>query len=103
MYSQLNESQQRVGKAGPIISVYTSSPFLLFDYSLLFFCLRFTSRTVIFDNVGLDLYLTKDLDNGLGSERDQAGKVETLTYIQLFGHFNNTSITIDLFSPEVIT
>ena len=31
-------------------------------------CLQFTAQTVIFDNVARDGYLTKDFDNGLGSE-----------------------------------
>ena len=47
---------------------YTSSPFLFNDYPLYFFCLQFTAQTVIFDNVARDRYLTKDFNNGLGSE-----------------------------------
>ena len=50
------------------ITAYTSSPFLFTDYPLYFFCLQFTAQTVIFDNVARDRYLTKDFDNGLGSE-----------------------------------
>ena len=48
--------------------IYTSSPFLFTDYPLYFFCLQFTAQTVIFDNVARDRYLTKDFNNGLGSE-----------------------------------
>ena len=50
------------------ILTYTSSPFLFTDYPLYFFCLQFTVKTVIFDNVARDRYLTKDFNNGLGSE-----------------------------------
>ena len=47
---------------------YTSNPFLFPDYPLYFFILQFTTQTVIFDKVARDRYLTKDFNNGLGSE-----------------------------------
>ena len=63
-----NHSSRVLSPGMYILLLYTSSPFLFTDYPLYFFCLQFTAQTVIFDNVARDRYLTKDFNNGLGSE-----------------------------------
>ena len=69
--SNVHRSARQTGKLyyeSTVIFLYTSSHFLFTDYPLYFFCLQFTAQTVIFDNVARDRYLTKDFNNGLGSE-----------------------------------
>ena len=43
----------------PNTVVYTSSPFLLFDYLLFFFCSKFDELSIIFDNLDSDQIIRK--------------------------------------------